>query len=142
MLFDLARPGPIRFVTQYRIEFEISPHPEPHPEVLNVANQPRRPVQLRPRPRLYVLGDEQMMRSRWRHDCANLSDRVERLAGFVIELGRRMKKEAAVGQPYHGHPRAYFAGARVEGVLVNDPQVRSEIPGLRHERILNIAASI
>jgi hypothetical protein len=53
-----------------------------------------------------------------------------------------MKKEAAVGQPYHGHSRAYFAGARVEVVLVEDPEVGSEVPGLRHRHILNIAVSI
>jgi hypothetical protein len=77
-----------------------------------------------------------------RNHRANLSDCVEPSSGFIIKLGRRMKKEAAVRQPYHGHPRPDFAGARVEVVLVQDPQVGSEIPGLRHKRVLNIAASI
>ena len=76
------------------------------------------------------------MRSRRRYDRANFSERVETLPRFVIELGRRMKKEAAVGQPYHGHPRAYFAGARVEFVVVEDPEVGSKIRGLCHQRIL------
>jgi hypothetical protein len=52
-----------------------------------------------------------------------------------------MKKEAAVGQPYHGHPRAYFASARVEVVLVKDPEVGSEIRGLCHQRILSLLFS-
>ena len=55
VLIDLACPFGLRFVAEHPVELQIAPRADARAEIGDVADQARRPVQLRARPRLEVV---------------------------------------------------------------------------------------